>query len=152
MKEQATKANEMRDKVFFSEKDEMTGRTVKREIFESVNTVEFSFPYNGGTTAWLELRNHPQYGKDVVLRISKGQLQCHSYSNCSIGISIDDGEPFNMTGIGPEDNSSLSVFINWSLAARIRNAKTLKIQVPTFQNGRPVFEFDLAGIDVSRLN
>ena len=151
-KEQAIKANEMRDKVFFSEKDEMTGRTIKREIFESKNTVEFSFPYNGGTTAWLELRNHPQYGKDVVLRLSKGQLLCHSYSNCSVGVSIDDGAPFNVTGIGPEDNSSLSVFINWSLVAKIRNAKSLKIQVPTFQNGRPVFEFDLAGIDIGRLN
>lgn len=145
-------ASAAKDRVFSSEKDEMTGRLVKREVFESENTVDFAFPYAGGTRAWLELRNHPQFGKDVVFRISKGQLQCPSYGECSVGISIDGGAPFAMRGVGPEDNSSQSIFLDWKLATRLRDAKRVKLQVPTFQNGRPVFEFDLTGIDISRLN
>lgn len=152
LKEAETKAIAARDRVFISEKDEMTGRDIKREVFESENSVEFSFPYGGGITALLELRNHPKFGKDVIFHISKGQLQCSSYSECSVSISLDGGEPFSVRGFGPEDNSSLSIFLKWSLASKIKNAKSVKIQVPTFQNGRPVFEFNLAGIDVSRLN
>lgn len=141
-----------RDKVYTEERDSMSGKLTKYESFESRNTVEFSFPYQGGTTAHLVLRNHPQYGKDVIFEISKGQLLCHSFSNCSVSISIDGGPVFTVSGVGAEDGSSRTVFLNWSLVSKLKNAKSIKIQPPTYQNGRPVFDFDLAGIDVSRMN
>jgi hypothetical protein len=63
-------------------------------------------------------------------------------------------EKFALTerGVGPADSSSGSVFMNWPLAGKLRNATRVKIQVPAFHNGQPVFEFDLSGIDVGRLN
>ena len=130
----------------------MTGKLTKFEEFESGNTVQFAFPYQGGTTARLVLRNHPQYGKDIFMQISKGQLMCHSFSTCSISISIDGGPVFTVFGKGSEDESSRTVFLDWGLAAKIKGAKSIKIQPPIFQNGRPVFEFDLTGIDVLRMN
>ena len=50
-------------KVYSEERDPMTGKLTKYETFESRNSVEFGFPYAGGTTARFFLRNHPQYGK-----------------------------------------------------------------------------------------
>ena len=54
--------------------------------------------------------------------------------------------------MGAEDGSSRTVFLKWGLVGKLKGAKSIKIQPPTFQNGRPVFEFDLTGIDVSRMN
>lgn len=141
-----------RDKVYFEQKNSMTGRLTKFEKFESQNSVEFSFPYQGGTTGQLLLRNDPQFGKDVIFQISKGQILCNSFSGCSVAISIDGGPVFNVSGIGPEDGSTSTIFFNWSLVAKLKDAKSIKIQPPTFQNGRPVFEFDLSGIDIARMN
>lgn len=146
------KATIARDKVYSEDQDSMTGKLTKMESFESSNTVDFAFPYQGGTRARLLLRNHPQYGKDVILEISKGQLMCHSFSNCSVSISIDGGPVFAVNGVGAADGSSTSVFMKWSLVSKLKGAKSIKIQPPTFQNGQPVFEFDLTGIDISRVN
>lgn len=150
--DRANRLNEKRSAAYFEGIDEMSGKPTKRAIFGSLNSVEFDFPYSGGTTAQLEFRKHPKHGRDVVMVISQGQLQCHSYSRCEVYVRIDDGQPFAISGGGPEDNSSTVVFLPWSLTSKLKNASTIKIQVPAFQNGRPIFEFDLAGLDLRRFN
>lgn len=146
------KINKLRDEIYFTEKDEMTGKTIKRAIFKSSNSVEFSFPYQGGTSASLEFRNHPRYGKDVVFFAKPAQLLCHSYSSCDLTIRIDENPPFRAKGTGPADNSTTTIFLDWTLVSKLKNASTVRIEVPTYQNGNPAFEFSLKGLEISRIN
>src|ERR1700759_737002 len=60
----------------YGEDQEKMGRGVIRwASIESTNTVSFSFPYQGEQHATLALVNHPVQGKEVILRIERGQFQ-----------------------------------------------------------------------------
>lgn len=137
---------------YSSDVDEMTSKKSRTAMIESENSVEFDFPYQGPQHATLVLRDHPSYGRDVLLMIQRGQILCQSYETCTIRIRFDDGEPSSWEAIGPGDNSSTSIFIQGAerFRQRMRKAKVVRIQIPVYQEGRPTFEFQVAGFDASR--
>lgn len=132
--------------------DPMSNGVEYEAAVRSTNTVNFSFPYQGAQNATLTLRDHPRYGKDVLLSIRKGQFLCPSYSSCSVAVRFDDENSVNYTAVGPEDNSSTVIFIrNYNgFLGKISKAKRVRISVPVHQEGSPVFEFDLTGFDKDR--
>ena len=137
---------------YASGSDPMASRPSRTASIDSENTVEFGFPYEGQQHATLTLRNHPSYGRDVILNIREGQILCSSYDDCSIRVRFDDGPAERWTGAGPADNSSTTVFIrNYSrFVQRLRNAKVVRIQIPVYQEGAPTFEFRVGGFDNER--
>lgn len=137
---------------YSSETDPMASRPSRTATIESENTVEFGFPYEGQQHATLMLRNHPTYGRDVIVYIREGQILCPSYDACSIRVRFDDGPVERWTGVGPADNSTTTVFIrNYSrFLQRMRNAKIVRIQIPVYQEGAPSFEFRVGGFDHGR--
>jgi hypothetical protein len=137
---------------YSSDTDPMASRPSRTASIDSENTVEFGFPYEGPQHATLTLRNHPSYGRDVLLRIREGQILCHSYDDCSIRVRFDDGPAERWAGVGPADNSNTTVFIrNYSrFLQRMRNAKVVRIQIPVYQEGAPTFEFRVRGFDNGR--
>lgn len=84
--------------------------------------MNFSFPYAGPQHGTLTLRTHPRYGKNVIFNIERGQIPCPAVS---------------YSAAGPEDNST-------------EKAKTVRISVNVFQEGSPVFEFDVSGFDANK--
>lgn len=137
---------------YSSDIDEMTSKKSRTGMIESENSVEFDFPYQGPQHATLVLRDHPSYGRDVLLMIQRGQILCQSYETCTIRIRFDDGEPSSWEAIGPGDNSSTSIFIQGAerFRQRMRKAKIVRIQIPVYQEGRPTFEFQVGGFDANR--
>jgi hypothetical protein len=125
---------------------------VKRARVLSENTFSFGFPYEGEQHAMLTIRNHPRYGKDVILQIEKGQIVCSTYS-CPIAVVFDDGTPMRFEGNEPEDNSSETVFIPAysTFMKRLGSAKTVRIGFTVFQQGSQVVEFKVKGFDGSKL-
>lgn len=115
---------------------------------ESLNTVDFSFPYGGPQHARLYLRSHPQYGKDLYLTISRGQILTDVSDGCRVLLRFDDEKPTWVTGSGPTDHGSTTVFLSGvaPLINRMKKAKRLRIQIPVYQEGNPVFEFDIEGL------
>lgn len=155
MQEQAEAAAERADAAkwsYSSPTDPMASRPSRNAAIESENTVEFAFPYEGPQHATLLLRNHPSYGRDVIVYIREGQILCSSFDECSIRVRFDDGPAERWTGVGPADNSSTAVFIrNYPrFLQRMRNAKVVRIQIPVYQQGEPVFEFRVGGFDNDR--
>ena len=130
----------------------MSGQTEAIAAVESTNTVEFHFPYAGEQHATLFLRTHPRHGKDLILQIRKGQILCRSYEDCSVLVRFDDKKPESFSGVGPADHSTTSVFIrNYGrFYASMLKAKTVRISVPVYQEGAPIFEFDVAGFDAAK--
>lgn len=129
------------------ETDKMGKGVTYSASVQSSNIVEFDFPYQGPQRATLILREHPRYGKDVILYIERGQILCRSYSPCSVLVRFDDEKAVSYSGIGPEDGSSNGVFLRGysRFFEKVLKAKRVRLSVTVYKQGSPVFDFDISG-------
>lgn len=132
--------------------DQMAKGAVYGAAVQSTNTAEFDFPYAGPQHATLTLRTHPRHGKDVIFNIERGQILCRSYEDCTILVRFDDQKAQSYSAIGAADNSTETIFIrNYSrFLSSMLKAKTVRIAAEVYQQGAPVFEFDVRGFDESK--
>jgi len=117
----------------------------------STNSFEFSFPYAGKQYALLFLRNNPKYGKDVYIRITKGQMIC-GVSSCSVAVRFDDGAAQNWPASAPKDGDSTFLFLrNYdSFVKQLARAKRVRIQPTVYQQGDVMMEFQVEGFDPAK--
>lgn len=122
--------------------DQMTSKSAYFATLQSVNDVEFKFPYNGGSNLILVVRKHPKYGTDVYIKITKGQFN-HGINGAKILVRFDDAQPVTYSCNTPSDNSSDLLFINDAkgFIKKLKNSKQCKIQAEFFNGGNPVFTF-----------
>lgn len=128
-----------------SEIDEMDGSTTKRAIVLSSNIVEFDFPYNGGSTLGICVRNTKKYGTDVMISISKGQFISSEYNGTNyVTVRFDNNVPIKFTTVEPSDYSNDLLFLQnpKKFIKLAKKAKTIKIEAPFFNEGSYVFTFD----------
>jgi hypothetical protein len=137
---------------YHSSEDQMTGRITRSARIRSENTVNFSFPYQGAQRATLTLRQHPTYGRDVIFRIERGQLLCHTFDRCDVRVRFDDGQSQLWRGAPPADHSTEIIFLrNYdTFVQRLRSSRVVRIQPGVYQEGNPVFEFHVGGFDFDR--
>ncbi len=130
--------------------DDMGRGTTKTAQVTSSNAVGFGFPYQGETHAVLILRDSPQYGRDVMLSVERGQF-VSSYTKNFITVKFDDGELAKFAVSDPENSKTGLLFIRSDDAeffvSQLRKAKSLKIEADFFQEGPRVFEFDIRGLN-----
>lgn len=121
-------------------------------VVQSANTFEFDRPYSGAQHATLMLRNDARRGNDVLLTIERGQFLCHSYSACNILVRFDDQKAQTYSGADPADHSTTLIFIsNYArFFTSMQKAKTVRISTDVYQQGSPVFEFDVSGFDAAK--
>lgn len=133
--------------IYDQAEDKMSGGTTFHARVLSTNTVEFGFPYAGIQNATLHLRIDPKYGKDAIFRIAKGQILCNFYQDCTVLVRFDDEKPVNYSAIGAADNSSETIFIHnyGKFVEKLLKAKQVRISTNIYQQGAPVFEFDVGG-------
>jgi hypothetical protein len=130
----------------YSHSDYTMGKgRVHRATAQSENTVNFGFPYAGAQRGTLIIRTHPKYGKDVVLTIERGQFLVRSYENSIARVRFDDGDQVTYKVVGAEDHSTTSVFFRdyHGFIEKMLHAKRLRISIPVYQQGSPVFEFNV---------
>ena len=132
--------------------DDMAKGTISEASVRSTNTVNFRFPYAGEQHGTLTLRTHPRYGKDVIFSIEKGQIPCPSYQPCTVLVRFDDAQAVRYSAVGPEDNSTETVFIRDynGFVGKMLKAKTVRISANIYQEGSPVFEFAVNDFDQGR--
>lgn len=126
--------------------DLMTNKIVITAQTNSNNSHDLHPPYGNLVRATLVIRNHPRYGKDVLMKIDRGQILCKSYSPCTVLVKFDEKPPVKFTGTGPSDHSTETVFINGAFSRFISESKKSKkatIEVPLFQDGQLAWEFDI---------
>ena len=132
--------------------DSMGKGAIHQAHVSSSNTVNFDFPYSGTQHAALSLRTHPRHGKDVIFRIEKGQILCHSYEDCTVLVRFDEEAPANYSAVGAADNSTETIFIrNYDrFIGQMLKAKRVRIAANIYQQGAPVFEFDVSRFDQNK--
>ncbi len=132
--------------------EKMSGGVRKVASVESTNTVDFDFPYKGSQNGTITLRTDPQHGKDVMFRIERGQILCPSYDGCTVQVRFDDEKATAFSASGPADHSSTVIFLNdySRFLAKLRKAKRVRVSVNIYQQGSPIFEFDVSGFDIEK--
>jgi hypothetical protein len=129
--------------------DDMSGGNSRTAVIHSENTIEFDFPYGGPQRGRLMIRRHPRYGLDVVLLIDRGQFLCDPFDGCRISIRFDEGQAERWRATEPTNHSTTTLFINDAsrFIQRMRNSSVVRIQPSVYQEGPPIFEFQVGGYD-----
>lgn len=129
--------------------DPMSNGVTHTAAIQSLNTVNFTFPYAGEQHANLVIRTHPKHGKDVIFGIQQGQLLCNDYDGCNVSVRFDDAEAVTYKANSAADHSTETIFLsNYSgFIDRMMKAKRVRIAVNVYQEGTPVFEFDVSKFD-----
>lgn len=124
--------------------DKMTGKTSNLARISSSNTLDLPFPYSGTNYGTVMVRKHPQYGLDVLVYLTKGQILCNSYNGCTVKVRFGDGAPSTFSATGPADHSSDTIFIRnaQKFIDQAKKTKNIKIQMNVYQAGGQVLEFD----------
>lgn len=132
---------------YYSPIDSMTGKTEHTASVRSSNTFNFGFPYEGTQHATLILRRHPRYGSHVLLQIERGQFLAGAFG-VNVSVRFDDGKPIRFWASGPADHSTETLFIGGyaKFVSLLKKAKVARLSTEVYQQGSPVFEFDVAGL------
>ena len=127
--------------------DKMGRGTIKNATVNSVNEIQFGFPYQGSQRGTLQLRIHPKYGKDVILSIEKGQFLC-GIDSCTVAVRFDQGTAQAYSASEAADHRTTVLFLqNYDLfLGNVRKSKKVYIEAQFYQEGARVFEFDIMGL------
>ena len=110
----------------------------------SENFAYFDFPYEGGSFLRIDVRYMKKYGTDILLTLSQGQLMSNEYNGTNyVMVRFDDDAPQKYYTNEPSDGSSNCLFLRNTkkFIKRAKTAKSIKIQVPVYQEGNPIFTF-----------
>lgn len=136
---------------YSEDEDEMSGE--KRYFASCISStiVSFDFPYDGGSTFTLTVRNLGR-GNDVLIRVSKGQFMSSIGSSESLRVKFDDEKPVRFSYSSASDGSSDVLFINNSskFISHLKKAKKLMLEVEFYQEGYKILNFDVEGLDWAR--
>jgi hypothetical protein len=130
-----------------SNSDKMEGSITKWGMNESTNKVSMKFPYQGGTSATIVVFDDG----NVKIRMSKGQVLCTSYNGCMIRVKFDDGKPEFLAANGADSSlDSQTIWISKyqghanRFINKLKSSKKVMVELEVYQEGSPVFEFDVA--------
>ncbi|WP_176079751.1 hypothetical protein [Paraburkholderia tropica] len=128
--------------------DQISGKPIHAAFVDSETKLNFGFPYNGGSTPSLEIRRHPRFGTDAILKIDKGQFVC-GVDGCSVMVRFDDRKPRRYIANEPSDYSSTALFISpaWEFITTARNSKRVVIEASFFQEGSSAMVFPIEGLN-----
>jgi hypothetical protein len=132
--------------------DELTSKPSYHAAVKSINRISFDFPYHGEQRGELLLRTHPQYGKNLIFRVERGQILVNSFQDSVVKVVFDQGSPISYKVAGPSDHSTTSLFLRdyHGFVDRMVKAKKVKISVPFYQQGDVVFEFNVSDFESNR--
>ncbi len=132
-------------------KDKMTNESSFFASSTSTNTIEFQFPYNGGSNFSLTVRNKGKEN-EIIIQVSKGQFMPSISGDETLRVKFDDEKPEVYTYNGAADGSADYIFLNESeqFLKKLKTAKKVMIEAPFYEAGRQFMEFDVAGLTWSK--
>jgi hypothetical protein len=115
--------------------DEMGRGKVYQASIESTNTISLDSPYDGEQHGTLLIRDHPEYGKDVILTIERGQLLDSDF-NSKVVVRFDGDKPMSFPSVRPADLSSDALFLRGrAFAIFLAHLKSASAYISSGQSG-----------------
>ena len=131
---------------------------IENESFKSATTnssspVNFSFPYNKSKNyGHLTIAKR---GKQIqaYLTVDTGQFN-GSYSGQPIKVKFDQGKTRVFNGVEPSDHQSGWLFITDAngFISVLKKAKIVKMEAEFYREGARLFEFDISGLDLNKID
>lgn len=137
-----------KDWVYFNGKDKMTGAAYRTASIESPETLDFRFPYNGGSTATLTVQK--RNGKTTIwFGVNKGQVLCSIVGDDYIRVKFDSGKVQNFRCLRAADGSSNMIAFNNAdrFLRSLKSAEKLLVEVTFYQDGARQIGFNVAGLE-----
>ncbi|KEY88424.1 hypothetical protein PC358_04660 [Pseudomonas capeferrum] len=133
---------------YVTNEDSMSGKVIKYAVVQSLNSVNFGFPYNGAQRGKLSLRKHPRWGESAYLSLDQGQFIC-GYDSCNVRVRYGNGKPQRVGASEPSDHSTNILFISnhKQFVANAKKVDKVYIEAEFYQEGNRVFEFDVSQLD-----
>ncbi len=105
---------------------------------------------SGARPVRLIFRDHPEWGRSSYLVLEAGDFDC--YKGCKLKVTLD-GKTHLLPGSRPNTDEAIAMFIEdrkalWRLA---KSGKQLSIEFPTKQVGKRTAEFEVGGLEPSKL-
>ncbi|HOY14512.1 MAG TPA: hypothetical protein PLY70_15295 [Saprospiraceae bacterium] len=127
------------------ELNQMDGITNKYAQIQALDDLQFKFPYDGGSQAYLTIRRTKDI--DVYLSISKGQFL--SGYNHAVRLKFDEGKPITYNYQDPSDGSNETIFLNreQDIIKRLKSCSRLLIEVEFFDEGVRQLEFKTSDLN-----
>ena len=132
---------------YANDEDKMRGERLDYAQLTSLNSVDFDFPYNGGSTLQIGVRKKNGKLDAVMLLISSGQILC-GVSSCKGAMKFDNGPVEDLSLVEPNDYSSTIVFVDSERAFlnKLLHSTKLIIELSFYEAGKKQFEFDVRGL------
>ena len=105
---------------------------------------------SGAKPVRLIFRDHPDWGRSAYLVLEAGDFDC--YSGCRLKV-VADGKVHTLPGSRPKTDEAIAMFVEdhralWKLA---KGSRQLAIEFPTRAVGKRTAEFEVGGLDASKL-
>jgi len=146
--EQTTAESGPETKWEYSEEiDKMEGTTSYFAELPSTNKINFKFPYKGGSTLSINLRNKGT-GNEVYLYLDKGQIMPSLMGEKSMKFKFDDESTVTYSYTTASGAANNYVFINKQkeVINKLLKSKKVMIEIEIFNEGLNVFEYDSEGL------
>lgn len=132
---------------YSNDKDQMSGQARFFASCQSTNEIEFKFPYQGGSTFTLTVRNMGK-GNEIMLQVSKGQFIGSIGSMEKLRVKFDEEPPINVSYDSPSDGSADVIFLNSvnKIIEKLKTSKKLMIEAEFFDEGLKIIYFDVEGL------
>lgn len=136
---------------YSEEKDEMRDSSTYYAVNISLNEVQFDFPYQGGSNAFITLRKGKELGDDIIIGVNKGQFKS-CIRNCKIAVKFDNEKVENYTVVGSDSFANDILFLSGDksikkFADKLKTSKKVVLELDFFQRGREQFSFNIEGLD-----
>lgn len=130
--------------------DELRNATNYRADIRSNNSHDFGFPYGNGNHLSITVRQHPEWGRDVIFKVDSGQLMCDIY-DCRYTISFD-GNAEGLTLVPPQDHDSTVLFAKYpdAIIRKLKSSDRTIVELQFYQEGNRQFVFDTKGLNWER--
>jgi hypothetical protein len=134
---------------YSQDKDAMRGTTTRYASLDSDNSAEFDFPYQGGSTATLQVRQRPEDGLRILLSVTKGQFLCNSFTNTTVSVKFDNGpvKKFGCSDTAAGNTDVIFIENPSTFLKALRASKSAMIEPQFFQAGGRQFTFDTSGLE-----
>lgn len=146
--DQTTEESSSKTKWEYSEEiDKMEGTTTYFAELPSTNKINFKFPYKGGSTLSINLRNKGA-GNEVYLYLDKGQIMPSLRGEKAMKFKFDDESTINYSYTTASGAANNYVFLDKKkeIINKLLKAKKVMIEIEIFNEGLNVFEYDAEGL------
>lgn len=126
--------------------DKMTSKQRFYAQVDATNKLQFEFPYSGGSTGSIIVRNTNGKRNEITIYIDKGQFQ--SGEDHGVNVKFDTGSPIAFKSSEPSDGSTDLIFLEpaKTFVSHLKKAKKVIVQADFFEGGTKEMEFDVEGL------